>query len=80
MNQVPRPFPQMLNEKQAARSLAVSIGALRKWRKDGRGPEFVRLERCIRYSLQSIETFVSENSSSYKQIVRPDSVASSGGA
>jgi predicted site-specific integrase-resolvase len=72
--------PQMVGEKQAARILAVSIAALRRWRREGRGPDFVRLERCIRYSMKSIETFVSENSSSYKQIVHPDSAASTGAA
>ena len=63
MDQVPLALPQMLSEKQAARILAVSIAALRRWRSEGRGPEFTRLERCIRYSTKSIERWLAENSS-----------------
>jgi predicted site-specific integrase-resolvase len=56
-------LPQMLSEKEAARILAVSIAALRRWRREGRGPEFTRLERCVRYSVRSIEDWLAENAS-----------------
>ena len=59
--------PQMINEKQAARILAVSIAALRRWRREGRGPEFTHLERCVRYDVRSIERFLAENSSGNKK-------------
>ena len=59
-------LPQMLSEKQAARILAVSIAALRRWRREGRGPEFTHLERCVRYDLRAIERFLAENSSGNK--------------
>lgn len=41
---------RMMNEKQAARMLGVSIAALRRWRREGRGPRFARLEKCVRYA------------------------------
>jgi hypothetical protein len=59
-------LPQMLDEAQVARALAVSTAALRRWRREGRGPEFMRLERCIRYSVKSIECWLAENSSGSK--------------
>jgi predicted site-specific integrase-resolvase len=58
---------QLLNEKQAARLLACSVAALRRWRREGRGPQFTRLERCVRYEARAIERFVAENSSTKKE-------------
>ena len=55
-------LPQLLNEKQAARMLAVSVAALRRWRREGRGPQFARLQRCVRYDLRAIEQFLAMNS------------------
>jgi hypothetical protein len=63
MEQATPALPQMVNEKQAARILAVSVAALRRWRREGRGPKFARLERCVRYSVKSIECWLAENSS-----------------
>ncbi len=56
-------LPQMLSEKQAARVLAVSTSALRKWRRLGGGPAHTHLGRCIRYDLRAIENFLEENTS-----------------
>jgi hypothetical protein len=54
---------QLLSEKQASRMLAVSVAALRRWRREKRGPQFTRLERCVRYDMRAIERFVEENNS-----------------
>ena len=56
------PF-QLLNERQAARIMAVSVSALRRWRREGRGPQFTHLERCVRYDIRAIERFLVQNSS-----------------
>jgi predicted site-specific integrase-resolvase len=73
-------LPQMLNEKQAARTLAVSVVALRRWRREGRGPTFIRLERCVRYDLRSIERFLAEHSSRGGRVADSQSSAGNGGA
>jgi predicted site-specific integrase-resolvase len=59
--------PQLINERQAAQLLAVSVAALRRWRREDRGPAFTRCERCVRYDLQAIERFLTENSSVNKK-------------
>lgn len=59
---------QMFSEKEAARLLSVSVAALRRWRRERRGPEFTRLERCVRYSGRSLERYLAENSSCWKKI------------
>jgi predicted site-specific integrase-resolvase len=59
-------LPRLLDERQTARIMSVSVAALRRWRHEGRSPQFIRLERCIRYDVRTIERFLSENSSQKK--------------
>lgn len=48
----------VVRESQAARLLGVSIGALRRWRLERRGPSFVRMERCVGYRVSDLESFL----------------------
>lgn len=53
--------PLVVREREAGQLLGVSVAALRRWRREGRGPAFVRLERCIGYRIDDLETFVNAN-------------------
>jgi len=77
MEQTTLVLPQMLGERQAASMLAVSVAALRRWRREGRGPQFTRIERCVRYDVRAIERFVAENSSGTKESADSRSAAGS---
>jgi len=68
MEQTNKIIPQMLDETEVARALAVSVAALRRWRREGRGPQFKRLERCVRYDLRAIERFLAENRSAFRTL------------
>jgi predicted site-specific integrase-resolvase len=61
-------LPRMLNETAVAETLSVSIAALRRWRREGRGPRFVRLERCVRYSERDVENYLSINASERREL------------
>jgi hypothetical protein len=50
--------PLAVDERVAARMLSVSTAALRKWRREGKGPRFVRLSKCVRYRVQDLEEFL----------------------
>jgi len=39
----------LLNEKELAAKLKVSVAALRRWRLEGRGPRVTKVERLVRY-------------------------------
>jgi hypothetical protein len=56
-------LPHLLNEIHTSRMLAVSVGALRRWRREGRGPAFTRVERCVRYDVRDLESFLADHSS-----------------
>jgi Helix-turn-helix domain len=53
--------PLAVNERVAAKMLSVSVAALRRWRREKKGPKFARLSRCVRYSIQDLENFLNEN-------------------
>jgi hypothetical protein len=74
MEQILATLPQMINEKQAARILSVSVAALRRWRHENRGPKFARLERCIRYNIRELAQFLEQNSSGHERSTGSGSV------
>jgi predicted DNA-binding transcriptional regulator AlpA len=46
----------LLDEKRLAGYLGVTVHALRRWRFEGRGPRFVKLEgRLVRYCQEDVE-------------------------
>ena len=49
---------KLVNEHEAAQVLAVSVAALRRWRVEGRGPAFVKIERAVRYRLSDVESYL----------------------
>ena len=52
----------VLTEAEAARQLRVSVTGLRKWRRDGTGPAYVRLGgRLIRYRQTDIAQWLEGN-------------------
>jgi hypothetical protein len=75
MDQTTSNIPHLLSEREASRILAVSVAALRKWRRERRGPQFIQLERCIRYDLRSIERFLAVNNSDNKKAADSRSAA-----
>ena len=58
---------QLLTEQKAAEVLNCTIAALRRWRRERRGPRFVKLGRLIRYNLADIEAFVEQSTQAVVQ-------------
>jgi predicted DNA-binding transcriptional regulator AlpA len=49
----------LLNEKEVAALLGVTVHALRRWRFEGRGPRFSRVEgRLVRYRPEDVESWL----------------------
>ena len=55
---------QTLTETEVAEMLRCTKAALRKWRREGRGPRFIRVGRLIRYRLADVDQFLESNASS----------------
>ena len=55
---------QLLTEIELSKLLAVSVAALRRWRREGRGPRFIRPGgRLVRYRVQDVSSWLDEGES-----------------
>ena len=48
----------LINETQVAQLLCCTKSALRRWRREGRGPRFVKIGRLVRYRQEDVEDFI----------------------
>jgi hypothetical protein len=53
----------LMNEREAAKTLRVSVQLLRKWRSSGDGPNHIKLGKCVRYAVRDIEEFIAKQRS-----------------
>jgi hypothetical protein len=51
------PSPRHLSQKDLARRWGLSTRTLERWRLDGRGPAFLKLEGKVAYRLRDIEDY-----------------------
>jgi hypothetical protein len=49
---------EIFDETEAAQFLRVSTRTLQSWRVSGRGPEFIKVGRVIRYRRQTLEMWL----------------------
>ena len=50
----------LLNERQLAQRLLVSIGTLRYWRSASKGPRFHKIGQLVRYSPPAVNAWLDE--------------------
>ena len=55
---VTNPMAQLLNERDAARPLALSVRTLQNWRLLRQGPRDLKLGQAVRYDPGDLEAFV----------------------
>ena len=59
MNSPPSPdHDGLLNERQAAALLSLSIRTLQSWRLRGGGPKFIRAGRAVRYRRRDLTEWI----------------------
>lgn len=51
----------LIREREAAHLLDMSVAALRKWRREGRGPRYFKVGKLVRYRVSDLEAFVSKH-------------------
>jgi predicted DNA-binding transcriptional regulator AlpA len=51
-------LPAALNDQQVAEYLNMSAASLRKWRRLGGGPKFLKIGRAVRYRREDVETWL----------------------
>jgi predicted DNA-binding transcriptional regulator AlpA len=55
---IDKPLETLLDEKELAETLQVSIGTLRNWRTDRKGPRFHRIGQMIRYTPSDVKDWL----------------------
>ena len=53
----PEIFPT-LTEKEAAARLGVTVRTVQEWRRQGRGPQFYKIGRAVRYAEADLLEFI----------------------
>ena len=48
----------LLNEKEVAKLLKLSVKTIQRYRLYGGGPEFIKINKSVRYSPQAIEEYL----------------------
>jgi len=48
----------MLNEKQVAIIIGLTVHSLRAWRLNGRGPRYCKIGRAVRYRIEDVQRFI----------------------
>ena len=51
-------LPEMMNERQVAELLNMSVASVRRWRLFRRGPKFVKIGSAVRYRREDLETWL----------------------
>lgn len=54
------PEDRRLTVKETAEILSVSVKTLEAWRRLGKGPEFVKVGRAVRYTMHALDQFTRE--------------------
>jgi excisionase family DNA binding protein len=54
-------MPTLLDTVAVADMLAVSVATLRRWRREGGGPDFVRIGRAVRYQAADVNRWIAQH-------------------
>jgi predicted DNA-binding transcriptional regulator AlpA len=62
---------QAVTEHDVAERLGLSVATLRAWRRQGRGPRYMRFGRAVRYLVSDIERFQDASAVETQGATRP---------
>jgi len=65
----------LLNEKQVAMKLGVSLACTRRWRVTGRGPRYLKLGASVRYRAEDVEAWLESCPSGGERAVEKEHAA-----
>lgn len=75
-----RDQPAFLEEEQVSSSLNVSVQGKRKWRANGTGPTWCKMEGCIRYPIEGLHTYIAETQCDFTGQDKTRPTTNNGGA
>ena len=61
----------VVDQRTAARLIGVSVSSLRRWARDGTGPQPIRISRLVRYRVTDLEGFVQSYADTRPEVRHP---------
>jgi predicted DNA-binding transcriptional regulator AlpA len=61
----------LLDEKELARLLRLSIGTLRYWRSEGKGPRYIKVGQLVRYAPSAVHEWLNSRPSGGEVVGSP---------
>lgn len=55
--------PQLVDDKEASRILQIPLATLRYWRVVRKGPQWIKIERLVRYDIDDLRAYIAANRS-----------------
>jgi hypothetical protein len=65
------PIEPLLDEHDIERMRLAKLGTIRKWRQEGRGPRFIKVEGAVRYRLNDVREYLNSRPSGGRAITKP---------
>ena len=60
-------LPRLLSERQLAQEYGLSVSWLRKTRREGGGPKWLKISRLVRYRREDIEIFLAQHAVAHRK-------------
>lgn len=51
-------LPEMLTELNVARCVGMSVQTVRRWRRLGQGPKYLKIGSCVRYRAEDVSLWI----------------------
>jgi hypothetical protein len=67
----PAPIEPLLDEHDLERMRLAKLGTIRKWRQDGRGPRYIKVEGAVRYRLSDVLEYLNTRPSGGRATTKP---------
>ncbi len=68
---------RLLTEQDLAQMGLAKLRTIQDWRRKGRGPHFIKVERCVRYRLSDVLAYLESRPGGGRIIAKPVSLADS---
>jgi len=65
-----QPIEALLDEKELAQRLCVSIGTLRYWRTEGKGPRYRKVGQLVRYAPSDVQDWLNSRPAGGEEVSR----------
>jgi len=64
-------LPELLNERDVARTVGMSLASVRRWRLRHEGPRYIKIGAAVRYRLQDVRGWLESRPTGGESVEKP---------